>query len=568
MLVTPVPYRAFSELPAWMMRALEMLFAEYERDQPLSDEELRFKAGLSSEQFSILRTKLQLITTGRPTALGILQLPQAHRVVEVLERIVDLNRALYRPRAAAVEGPELLAALGVADEAELNRVLSFARDLHLVDPPPWRLVLTEERAQYVSLEQVFRREYCARYDGGGHARRMRSSRGAAIPTRLLRLRATGFRTLASFDLPLGPGAVVLVGANGAGKSTVLDAIAFMAHALELGLPAAVQNQGGMERLRTRGTTGPVTLELAFEMTLANQPRNGHYLFTFDSLADGVVVDSERLEVADTSGGTQVLIDGHRSVALLHGHNGVPVEKFHAADELVLTSIDENRQLPLATELRLALSDVVLVDRDPLTLADSSIWQAGGASSTGRARRRTSLATLLGMVAADDSLTQQLAAHMRTFVPRVADVRRVVVEEEGRVGAQLEVIESDVPGATAVADLSAGTRQLLVLAALHVLPDPPRVILLEEPEGGLHVGALHALRDLLRSLALRSTVVATSHSPAFVGLLDAEREVYALAREADGTKAVTLAAALRSSKWLSAFGSPAEAFARAGSERRR
>jgi predicted ATPase len=94
-----------------------------------------------------------------------------------------------------------------------------------------------------------------------------------------------------------------------------------------------------------------------------------------------------------------------------------------------------------------------------------------------------------------------------------------------------------------------------------------LILLEEPDATIHVGAMPALRDLLISLAKRSTVVATSQSPAFVGLLDPAKHVTALDRAEGTTRASSLAEALSSRRWLESFAG-AEAFFRFGSERRR
>jgi len=312
----------------------------------------------------------------------------------------------------------------------------------------------------------------------------------------------------------------------------------------------------------------VSLEIGFDAVLAGAPRPGSYSLTIDANGSGFVVDGERLELAGISGGRDLLIDGHRSVARLSRADGGIAESFHAADAIVLGEVTDERSYPMAHQLRRALRDVALIDRDPLATTEAADWMFAG-QSTGRARRRLSLTQLLTEVASREDLLKHLVDLLRTLIPGIRDVtRKLEVGDKATIHAQLEVVEDGLEGSTPIADLSAGTRQILVLAALHVLPEPPRVILLEEPESGLHVGALQALVDLLRSLAARSTVVATTHSPGFVGLLDPEREVFALSRDAEGTRAVSLAAALHSKKWLDGFGSTAEAFVRAGSERRR
>ncbi len=159
--------------------------------------------------------------------------------------------------------------------------------------------------------------------------------------------------------------------------------------------------------------------------------------------------------------------------------------------------------------------------------------------------------------------RQLGELLHELVPAVKTVHRVL----GAPGHyDLEIEEEGAPGTARIDELSGGTRQMLLLAALYVQPVPPRILLLEEPDAALHVGALPALRDLLRSLAARSTVIATTHSAAFVGLLDPDREVVALQRSEGGVVAQPLARALADGAWLRAFGSTEQAFVRAGSER--
>jgi len=66
---------------------------------------------------------------------------------------------------------------------------------------------------------------------------------------LNRIRVSGFRGIgAPVDVALGP-FVALVGPNGAGKSSLVDALRLVADATRLGLPAALDAQGGFARVR-------------------------------------------------------------------------------------------------------------------------------------------------------------------------------------------------------------------------------------------------------------------------------------------------------------------------------
>ena len=70
------------------------------------------------------------------------------------------------------------------------------------------------------------------------------------PPYLLRLRVRNYRSLRDVDVPLGP-LNVLIGPNGAGRSTLLDVVGFLAHSARLDLESAVDRRGGYDSLRFR-----------------------------------------------------------------------------------------------------------------------------------------------------------------------------------------------------------------------------------------------------------------------------------------------------------------------------
>jgi predicted ATPase len=83
--------------------------------------------------------------------------------------------------------------------------------------------------------------------------------------------------------------------------------------------------------------------------------------------------------------------------------------------------------------------------------------------------------------------------------------------------------------------------LLVLAYLAVLhlPEPPRVLLIEEPENGIHPKRLQDVLSILRELIgeqSRTQVVMTTHSPYVVDLFEPE-EVTLCRMQDDGSVAV-------------------------------
>jgi predicted ATPase len=71
-----------------------------------------------------------------------------------------------------------------------------------------------------------------------------------LQVRLVSLHVAGYRSIRAATLHLSP-ITLLVGANGVGKSNLLDALAFFTDAITLGLPQAINLRGGVQGLRHR-----------------------------------------------------------------------------------------------------------------------------------------------------------------------------------------------------------------------------------------------------------------------------------------------------------------------------
>ncbi len=90
--------------------------------------------------------------------------------------------------------------------------------------------------------------------------------------------------------------------------------------------------------------------------------------------------------------------------------------------------------------------------------------------------------------------------------------------------------------------SAGVRLLLFFVALSHHPRPPRTILLEEPENGIHTKRLKSVMQLLRSLTKpgqgrpAAQIIITTHSPYLLDAISlAEDQVLVFRRNDDGSR---------------------------------
>ena len=82
----------------------------------------------------------------------------------------------------------------------------------------------------------------------------------------------------------------------------------------------------------------------------------------------------------------------------------------------------------------------------------------------------------------------------------------------------------------------GTLRYLALLAILLDPEPPPLLLIEEPELALHPDVLPTLRDLMLEASERTQIIATTHSPSFLDAWSERPEVVLICeRDEEGTR---------------------------------
>lgn len=93
--------------------------------------------------------------------------------------------------------------------------------------------------------------------------------------------------------------------------------------------------------------------------------------------------------------------------------------------------------------------------------------------------------------------------------------------------QLEWREKNFPESYFNAyNLSDGTLRFICLATLLMQPDPPKTIIIDEPELGLHPVAINKLSALIRKVSERSQVIVSTQSVNFIDNFDPENVIVA------------------------------------------
>lgn len=344
----------------------------------------------------------------------------------------------------------------------------------------------------------------------------------------------GFRSFAaetvSFENP-----VFLVGRNGAGKSNLTDALAFLAEAMRSPLPAVIGNRGGFRALARRrsakrqpGDIGVAvvlrepdaeTRRACYEFELRAERRTG----AFEVVREWCAVRGRDESYAgfERTRGQRGPHHWRSSVAglapdLAPDHLALPIvagdRRFRAAHAF-LGSMLVCRVAPAALR---AL-------QDPL---DGRRLRADGSNSASVLReiRRTA--------PVDREVMRELLA---SVVPGTVDFRA------RRLGPKLTMEFSQRRGPGSVwspaASMSDGALRLMGLLLAVFEPATPSLLALGEPETTMEPLAVGAVQDVLHHARRFMQVVVTTHSPELLDAKWIEERHLRIVRSEDGATRV-------------------------------
>jgi predicted ATPase len=338
-----------------------------------------------------------------------------------------------------------------------------------------------------------------------------------IEPALKSLSVRNFRSLAAVDVDLGA-VNVLVGPNAAGKSNLLDVLAFLGDAARTDLLPALATRGGYERVRFRGSTkGGISLNLSAVLTrYASRTALDEYEMRLRPMRDEIYREETFVFKRTAKQGRRITVRGTK--VEVDDEGKAPRSTTVDASVLGLATLkrlgpDTGRDQVLALTNALESFRVFEVD---VARARRPTARRSGKPLAADARN---LSTFLADLAATDrDVWDEFLSDARAIVPGLTDLtfRHVGGAEEGIV---LELEERGLSGRTPLADASFGTIRCLALLALLYDPKPPRITCIEEIDHGLHPHALDRIVDLLRSASARTQFLIATHSPVLVNRLE-------------------------------------------------
>ncbi|MGZ3457590.1 MAG: AAA family ATPase [Archangium sp.] len=337
--------------------------------------------------------------------------------------------------------------------------------------------------------------------------------------RLSRLRASGYRALEQFDAQFEP-LTVIIGANGAGKSSLFDLLAFISFAAVNPIPPEVDPRstgktlfhlGGPEAIELglhvdRGVARPLQYNVKLSGPIGVPQVVSEHLTSLHTDSDGK--ESEAFTFLDFKGGRGSV----QSVSQFRRHL-LPEDWFLPQNEFALrralaptlVTLNEFREYVSSWKfyagfdvgMTAAIRRPVFTETDPILKEDGSNLSA----------------VLFHLMTEHQERWEELQTHLRSAIPAFQSLH---VKSRGGPGTVMAFWrEAGVKGELTLADLSDGTLKFLCWATLCLSPRKPLLICIDEPELGLHPRVLPVLAGLLRQAATESQFLVTTHSPYFL-----------------------------------------------------
>lgn len=359
----------------------------------------------------------------------------------------------------------------------------------------------------------------------------------------------GFRRLNEVRLPLHP-LSVMIGANGTGKTSVLNVLSLLANSAQGKLSESITDLSGLASVLTYDRADE--LRLGISMTV---PNHEPLEYSLQLRPQGVAyfIDEEKLSQQHPPQPSPFLhIDSHGTdikyfeieLKRLVRPKLVRPNWEHKPLETSLSQVPKMFQEPEDFRNRLASSTfyhVLNVDprspvRLPQPMRPAMLPGRNGEDLVSclfylRETERTRFE------AVEDSLRVAFPRFKRLNFPPVAAGTLALSWEETGFSQPLYMHQ-----------LSEGTLRFLWLATLLQSPGLTALTLLDEPEVSLHPEMLSLLADLLREASKRTQLIVATHSDRLIRFLHPE-EVVLLDSTEDGMTSLTWADQLDLDEWM-------------------
>ena len=299
---------------------------------------------------------------------------------------------------------------------------------------------------------------------------------------LYKVNIQGFKSIADAEIPLNSLNVV-IGANGSGKSNLISVFHLLERVLSKNLQVYIASEPDRFLHHGRKETPALSLDFYFGQN--------SYGFTLKSVQDTLIFENERVEYRGYWNYAEPIAVGHKESKLEDAaksyHNKIPKYVFPKVRNLMVYHFHDTSNSSPAKQT----SDI----------DDNHFFRPDAAN----------LPSYLYCLQQKHLIQFQ---HIEEHIRLVAPFFDRFVLEPSKLNEKKIKLEWRQKGSDAYFDaysLSDGTLRFICLATLLLQPTPPALILLDEPELGLHPFAIRILADMVEDASRRVQVVLATQS---------------------------------------------------------
>lgn len=358
------------------------------------------------------------------------------------------------------------------------------------------------------------------------------------------IKIDGFRRLHSFEVEMRP-LMVLVGANGVGKTSFLDGLSLFSASASGKLNRNLSDMGGIESLLTRGRAK----ELSFAARMEVEGRNPiQYDLTLESRGVGYSIAGENLVQKNEQFSEPFKHicshPGDIKYYEVEGRNLVKPDWDYDTLETSLSQVPRMFRQPeelrtiLATANRYHVLDVG--GRSPVKLPQS-MRPALHPGENGE----DLVPFLYYLRESDSDRFESVVDSMRAAFPGLEGFSFPPVAA-GMLTMTWK--DRDFTKPIYMNELSEGTLRFLWLVALLHSPKLSYITMIDEPETSLHPELLGLLSELMREASKKTQLVVATHSDRFVRFMKPE-EVLVMDLDEDGLAVPAWGDSLELGDWL-------------------
>lgn len=336
--------------------------------------------------------------------------------------------------------------------------------------------------------------------------------------RILRLHLTNFLSYREATLELGD-LTALVGPNASGKSNAVAAFKLLREIPAYGLPTAIARRGGFDQLRHRSKGHPYDPAIRLDFTTGENAPESHYELRFKNQSGGrysIKRESGSFWWDQENGADFIVRDGRVHASEVRDGE---VEVWPASDRDIRLAPGQSAagsQMTYAGALiREVLGTLQTVEINPAKIGElqepspSRVFEPDGSNT----------ASIVDTLSVESR--RQLAEQLAAIVPGIERIESRKLADKVTTIFKQFVPETNSRREFFAKQMSDGTLRAFGILLSMLQPRTPSLLIIEEPEVAIHLGALRTLVDVLRQQSEEGQVLITTHSADIVDTLEIE-----------------------------------------------